>query len=198
MRLRSLATVVIALFALSCATNENPAAPTSASAIRGATSRPSHSLLDTPIQVVPLQRVVPLAQPITASTYIGALGGMLSIPAAGLTVVVPPLALASPRLISVTALPGTVVAYEFAPHGTQFLVPVIATQSLLNTAAKNGGLIDPASLFVGYFPNDTNIVSVTELLNISVDVLRQVGVFDILHFSGYILASGSDGDVSGS
>lgn len=195
MRLRSLATVVIALFALSCTTNDNPAAPTSVAPIQHA---PSHALLNTPITVVPLQRLTPLSQPITTSAYIGVLGGTLSIPAAGLTVVVPPLALTSTKLISITAIPGSAVAYEFAPHGTQFLVPVIATQNLVNTGAQSGGLIAPASLFVGYFPDASNIVNVTELLNVNVDVLRQAGVFDILHFSGYILASGSDGDVSGS
>ena len=195
MRLRSLATVGVVLCALSCATADNPAAPTSAMHAQYAAI---HAQLAAPITIVPLQRLTPLSQPITKSAYIGVLGGILSVPAAGLTVVVPPLALTSTRLISVTALPGTSVAYEFSPHGTQFLVPVIATQSLRNTAAQTGGLIDPSSLFVGYFPDGSNILSVTELLDISVDVLDQVGVFDISHFSGYILASGSDGDVSGS
>jgi len=194
MRLRSLATAVVALATVSCTTNDNPAAPTS---VTHAGSAASHTL-GAPITVVPLQRVTPLNQPIMTSAFIGVLGGVLSIPDAGLTVVVPPLALTSTRLISVTALPGAAVAYEFEPHGTQFLVPLVATQSLANTAAQPGGSINPLRLFVGYFPDGNNLLGVTEVLGLSIDALNQVGVFDISHFSGYILASGSDGDISGS
>jgi hypothetical protein len=122
------------------------------------------------------------------------LGGTISIPEAGLTIVVPAFALTSTTLISVTALAGSDVAYEFAPHGTTFLVPVVATQSLAGTQAGNGGSINPLSLFVGYFPDDNNILSVTETLNINVNLVNQVGVFSISHFSGYILASGDAND----
>jgi hypothetical protein len=122
------------------------------------------------------------------------LGGHLSLPDAGLAVVVPPLSVVSPVTITVTALAGSDVAYEFAPHGLNFLVPLIATQSLQNTEAAAGGLIDPLTLYVGYFPDSTQITSVTELLNLRVDLFGQTSTALLTHFSGYVWASGREAD----
>jgi len=173
-----------------CGSHDSPVAPQNPIA---PTAEASSSLLGlSTTTVTPLQRTKPLAKNLSASAYIGALGGSLSIPGAGLTVVVPPLALTSTKLVTVTALAGSNVAYEFEPHGTKFLVPLVVTQNLSNTQAKTGGLINPLSLFVGYFPDDTNLLSVTELLNVNVNLLNQTAVFTVTHFSGYIVASGRD------
>jgi hypothetical protein len=64
----------------------------------------------------------------SASAVIGAFGGQLTLPSAGLTVVVPPFAVASPTRITVTAVAGNQVAYELDPHGTRLLVPLVVTQ----------------------------------------------------------------------
>jgi hypothetical protein len=69
---------------------------------------------------------------------------------------------------------------------------LFVTQDLRNTQASSGGLINPLSLFVGYFPDDKNILSVTELLNVNLNLLNQTAVFTVTHFSGYIVASGRD------
>lgn len=173
-----------------CGSHDNPVAPQSP--IAPSTGASSSLLGLTTTTVTALQRTKPLPTNLTASAYIGALGGSLAIPGAGITVVVPPLALTSTKLVTVTALAGSNVAYEFEPHGTKFLVPLVVTQDLSNTQAKTGGLINPLSLFVGYFPDDTNILSVTELLNLNVNLLNQTAVFTVTHFSGYIVASGRD------
>jgi hypothetical protein len=172
-----------------CASHESPVAPQGLTPGASASS----SLLGlTSTTVKPLQRTTPLASPLTASAQIGVLGGTLSIPGAGLTVVVPPLALSSTKLVTVTALAGSNLAYEFEPHGTRFLVPLVVTQDLSKTDAKSGGTINPLSLFVGYFPDDTNILSVTELLKVNLNLLNQTAVFSVTHFSGYIVASGRE------
>ena len=146
-------------------------------------------VLTTAKTVKALQRNTPLPAPITRSAYIGILGGVIAIPQAGLTVVVPPLSLLSTKLVSVTALAGSNVAYTFSPHGTQFLVPVIATQSLVNTQAQTG-LVSIGSLFAGYFPNDNNIFSITEILNLNINLLNSTAIMTLTHFSGYIVATG--------
>jgi hypothetical protein len=92
--------------------------------------------------------------------------------------------------VSVTALAGSDVAYTFEPHGTTFLVPLVVNQDLRNTEAATGGLIDASALFVGYFPDNNNVLSVTELLNVSLNVFNQSATFTVTHFSGYIVASG--------
>lgn len=178
----------MSLALVSCSTSE-PVAP-SAVAPPPAAAHSLTGLLSSPVTVQPLQRTVPLPSNISASAYIGALGGTISIPSAGLTVVVPPLALMSRTHVTVTALAGSNVAYEFAPHGIRFLVPLVVTQSLKNTEAQTGGLVNPLSLKAGYFPDSSNVTSVTELLGVDVNLLDQAAVFTVWHFSGYILAGG--------
>jgi hypothetical protein len=189
--LRTIAVAAVGTIVLSsCGSSDSPVAPQAAIAPGAAASSSLFGLTAT--TVTPLQRTKPLATSLSASAYIGALGGKLAIPGAGLTVVVPPLALTSTKLVTVTALAGSNVAYEFEPHGTTFLVPLFVTQDLRNTQASSGGLINPLSLFVGYFPDDKNILSVTELLNVNLNLLNQTAVFTVTHFSGYIVASGRD------
>jgi hypothetical protein len=151
-------------------------------------------LLGTTKEINPLLRTNNITSPITVSKRIGILGGAIAIPQAGLTVIVPPLAIPSTKTISVTALPGNKVAYEFEPHGLRFTLPLIMTQDLRNTEARKGGLLDALSLKVGYFPDANHVTSVTELLNVQVDLLNQTAISTIWHFSGYIYAGGRESD----
>jgi hypothetical protein len=151
------------------------------------------TLLGAPKTVSPLLRTSPLASNLSASTTVGLLGGTISIPGAGFSVVIPPLAVKPGTKITVTALAGSKVAYEFAPHGLKFLVPLVATQDLRKTDARTGGLINALSLQVGYFPDPSHVTSVTELLNVGVNLFNQTAVTTIWHFSGYIYASGRGG-----
>jgi hypothetical protein len=199
MRLRSLTTFAVAasatFIAYGCA-SDNPAAPTAVAPPSASTAAPQASLLggllgsitSTSTTITPIQRITPLAQNLTTSKTIGILGGVLSIPQAGLTVVVPPLAVLRSTKFSVTARAGSDMAYDFEPHGIKFTTPLVMTQSLTN-AKVDGGLLD-LGLSLGYYPDAKNITSVTELLSVNLDLLHLTAVSTIWHFSGYIYASG--------
>lgn len=195
MRLRSIRTFTVAVaatFAAFACTGDSPAAPNSVTAPPPAA--PSQSLLGgllggtttTTQTVKPILRTTPLANDITVSQTIGVLGGTIAIPKAGLTLVVPPLAVTGPTNFSITARKGNYVAYDMAPHGTKFLVPLVATQSLVNT---NAPLLN-VSLSLGYYPDGNHVTSVSELLSVQVDLLKLTAVATIPHFSGYIFAGG--------
>lgn len=197
MRARSLTTfVAVAALSVSvfgCGATDSPVAPTQQ---RPTATGPEarHTLLGSPETVVPVTRDTPLSSPITVSKTIGILGGTISIPSAGLTVVVPALALSSSQTISVTAMAGARVAYEFSPHGLTFNLPLVMTQDLTHTSGKPGGLLNLLNLFVGYFPNSTNPTSVTEELGVGLNVQGTAAITTLWHFSGYILAGGRDDD----
>lgn len=190
MRLRSLCTglsvVIVCVAAASCS-RDNLTSPHANAEPRDPASL---GLLGSPVTVIPLQRTSALATNQTQSATIGILGGTISIPSAGLTLVVPALAVTSPVTITVTALAGSNVAYTFEPHGLRFLLPAIATQSLVATDARFGGSVNPLSLFVGYFPSLTNLTSITELLNLQLNLPLQTSTALFTHFSGYVWSSG--------
>jgi hypothetical protein len=195
MRLRSIRTFTVAVaatFTAFACTGDSPAAPK----VVAPAAAPSQSLLGGLLggtsatqTIIPLTRTTPLASDITVSQTIGALGGTIVIPSAGLTLVVPPLAVSGPTNFSITARKGSYIAYDMAPHGTKFLVPLVATQSLVNTSAR--GLVN-ASISLGYYPDGNNVTSVSELLSVQVDLLRLTAVASIPHFSGYIFAGGEE------
>ena len=151
-------------------------------------------LLGSPTTVNVVRRNTPLPSPLTASAVIGVLGGQISIPGAGIKVVVPALALTSSTRITVTAIAGDQVAYEFEPHGTKFLVPLIVTQNLVGTNAVNGGLLKP--LVAGYFASTSDLDPlagtglVSELLGVALNLSTKTATFSVFHFSGYLIASG--------
>jgi len=194
MRLRSLTTFAIAAAAMLVAnacSNDAPTAPRSPAA---APAAPSSSLLGgllggttTTQTVVPILRTKPLASDIVVSQNIGPLGGAISIPGAGLSIIVPPLAVGKTTTFKITARKGSYVAYDMEPHGTKFLVPLVATQSLVNTNAA--GVLN-LKLTLGYYTDPTHITTVSELLGVQVDLLHLTAVATIPHFSGYIFAGG--------
>ena len=138
----------------------------------------------------------------SASAVIGALGGQISLPELGLTVTVPALAVMTPTTITVTAVPGNIVAYEFEPHGLRFNAPLVVTQSLTGTSASRGGLI-PGVLYGGYFADASALdqlggtALVDEILRVSIDRLLGTATFSVVHFSGYLLGTGESGPSDG-
>ncbi len=187
----AVAAVAIALSLTGCGNSDSPIAPTQPKA--APTTAPSRSLsLLAPKTITPLQRLTPLTSDITVSKTIGILGGAIAIPQAGVSIIVPPLALSSAKTIKVTAMAGSNVAYEFEPHGIRFTTPLVMTQDLSKTQARTGGLVNALSLVGGYFPDSSQPTTVTELLSLNVSLLNQVGVMTIWHFSGYIIAGGCD------
>lgn len=192
----TLVTAFIALAGVTACATDNSTSPASSTTTRDSTSIRG-DVLQNPITIVPLQRIDSLPSPQTTSARIGILGGRLSLPGAGLIVVVPPGAVVTPVTITVTAVAGPDVAYEFSPHGLQFLVPVVATQDLSVTQARTGGTINPLLLFVGYFPDSSNITSVTELLSLQINLLGQTSTALLPHFSGYTWGCGRSDDSTG-
>lgn len=146
-----------------------------------------------------LKRLTPLAADVSVSATIGASGGTIVIQAAGGKIDIPKGALSQPTVITMTALAGPNVAYEFQPHGLTFAQPVKLQQTIAGTWAQqypvllNGmhgsywgqaqldsAFIDPAKYFalvkeheIGY--PEANASQIKFYLN---------------HFSGYLVSCG--------
>lgn len=141
--------------------------------------------------VTTLRRALPLSSDITRSATFGVDGGTLSIPEAGFTLTVPRGAFDTPTTITVTAIQGSTVAYEFAPHGLTPGKKLIFSQE----AGSTLGLGPLGSFYKGaYFESRTEIdeasgtALVHEIIETSVDPLAIR--FPISHFSGYLVAVG--------
>lgn len=163
-------------------------------------------LLDQLLAVDVLQRTTPLASDITVSKSFDYRGGTLSIPQAGFSVRFPQYALpvsgAQKITITVTALKGSGVAYDFAPHGIRFRTAALMTQELANTAAAGGG-IDPLKIEGAYFPTLASLLSdalalVTETRPTTYDAWKKTVTWTADHFSGYAASSGRRGYISSS
>ena len=146
-------------------------------------------LLDGPAgSVLVLRRTTPLDSDEVVTRTIGALGGTITLPRAGLKLVVPAGALLSSRTITVTAPAGNRVGYHFQPHGLQFLLPVTAVQTL---DEKQLQFLQVPGLtpLAAYFSGDLQ-PRVTALERLSLDVsLLGRATFQIRHFSGYVIAT---------
>jgi hypothetical protein len=136
-------------------------------------------------------RSKPLPYPITVSKTIGRSGGVLSIPAAGVTVVVPAGALNGDTKITMTARAGSLLAYDFAPHGMTFNLPLVFNQNLNGT---NAGLLSPLGLKLAYY-SDPSLLGkttalVSELITGVTSLLTRTFTAPIKHFSGYVVICG--------
>ncbi len=145
-----------------------------------------------------VNRLTPLANDVTWSFVAGPNGATSRNSATGLTVVVPQGALAANTTITVKALAGSVVAYEFQPHGITFAKPVTLRQDLsLTNVAAILGLTPMAGAYynTSTLPLDptTGLVTVNELEPTTVDLLHLAVSFKIGHFSGYVVACGRSG-----
>jgi hypothetical protein len=136
-----------------------------------------------------VHRTTPLAQDEVVSRVVGPLGGTITLPRSGLTVVVPVGALTSSVEITVTAPAGDLVGYLFAPHGLVFRKPVIATQKVAGTdIGLLGSVLDPP--FAAYFQGGLlPQVQALEILRLNLLGLLGLVQFDIAHFSGYVIAT---------
>lgn len=152
-----------------------------------------------------LERNKPLDADAVASATIGPNGGAIRLSDAGFTLIVPRGAVASPTNFTVAAVPGSLVAYEFEPHGMTFAVPLVAVQDLRGTSS-HGNSVSPLTLFAGYFRNAGEIdnagsratiheaADVDSHGNSNGDSQGGEGkkgksvTFPIFHFSGYLVA----------
>jgi len=158
-------------------------------------------LISGPTRVDVVTRDTPLATALSASATIGVFGGQISLPGAGITVVVPAFAVTAPTTITVTAVAGNQVAYEFEPHGTRFLAPLVVTQSLAGTSVDRPGY--SGTLYAAYFADLSALdplggtALVDEILRSSLDKKLGTTTFLITHFSGYLLGTGESGPIDG-
>jgi hypothetical protein len=141
-----------------------------------------------------VQRTTPLAAPITVSKEIGYYGGTLSIPEAGVSVIVPRGALMRTTTITMTARAGSLLAYDFSPTGTTFYKPLVFNQSLKGT---NVTLLQVPLLRLGYY-SDPGLLgeltaTVSDLLGGVTDLLSWTFTAPIKHFSGYVVICGRSG-----
>lgn len=137
------------------------------------------------------QRTSALPASLTVTQAIGVAGGTLSIPQAGVTITVPAGALAGTTILSMTARVGTVVAYDFAPHGTTFAKPVVFTQTFGGT---NVSPALAAMLTLGYYADPSYLTtvggSVSEFISGTANLVNGSFTANISHFSGYMVACG--------
>ena len=185
--LRTLAVgVTLAALLPGCTDQPAPLDPGGAPSLKRAKG-PKH-----PEHVLVLQRLQPLPHDITKSKWIDRGGGTIEIKEAGLKIDFKDGALSEPTLITVTALAGSDVAYEFGPHGTVFGGEVRIEQRLDKTTARDGGV----PLEAGYFKQEEyharagGAVLVHEVIPVALDGSRKEAEFTVEHFSGYLLASG--------
>lgn len=126
----------------------------------------------------------------TASAVIGKAGGELKIPS-GARLVVPPGAVSANVTFRVTQVAGTLVAYDFEPHGITFAVPLVLEQPINGTNFES--FINP-KLQGAYFKDvkqlnqTTGKAIVDEFRPTVLSVDRKWIRFSIDHFSGYIVA----------
>lgn len=204
-RLTAIAVLGAALLVTGCG-DSLPTAPAPATPSRDLLSSVLGTLTGSTSDVVNLpavERITALPSDISVTKTIGASGGNIAVPAAGLTVRFPSGAVAQPTVITVTAYAGKYVAYGFAPHGITFASPVSVTQSLQGTNARYTLLQSP--VVGGYLANGQSdiaangVATITELRPVQllfsiIDGLLGLDArFTINHFSGYILASGRSG-----
>jgi hypothetical protein len=149
------------------------------------------------VTVTTLRRTSPLPKAITASVTLYNSGGAVQIREAGLTVNIPKTALPAsdrPITITVTALAGSQVAYEFGPSGTRFLAPLKITQELTGTswAGNTGNTPLQADYFksIADLSPSTNTALSYESLPTVVSATGNRLHWDVWHFSGYMVSTG--------
>ena len=180
---------LLSIFVLAgCARDSaSPVEPTAA-----VPAKPNSGLLSTLLPVRGLTRAAPLSKDLSVSAVIGKKGGTISIPEAGLTLVVPANAVKENTTFKATALAGKLVAYEFEPHGTTFAVPLQFTQDLRKTSLVSA-LVAPL-MDGAYFANRDQLnqnsgrAIVSELRPVVVNLLKSQASFPIDHFSGYLIS----------
>ena len=188
----AIAFAAASLLASSCGDATAPAtrtdAPTAILGLPSGLGGGVGTIVDTTVST--LQFAVPLVSDISRSATIGPEGGAIEIPETGFRLDVPKNAVAAPTLITVTAVQGSTVAYEFEPQGIALNKRLIVTQSLGPTSIASSLL---GRSFTGaYFTSRNDIhldgtALVHELEPTNTDLLALRLQFSIGHFSGYLV-----------
>lgn len=148
-----------------------------------------------PTTVTALTRDVPLATSQTRSFSVSRSGGEFIWKEMGLRVTVPADAFkGKPLTITVTALAGDVVAYDFGPDGQRFDRPLEVRQDLRGTNFWRLG--KDAQVVGAYFKSHLQVSDATNTAVIDafepteVDLTNSHVRFQVTHFSGYMVSTG--------
>ena len=182
--------LVVAALGVSACSAERLAGPSMEAAQSDLTSSTTGTLSSTLTQVTGLLWTTKATESST-SKIIGSAGGTITA-AGGLTLTVPRGAVSSNTTFKVTRLAGTIVAYDFEPHGTTFAQPLQISQSTAGTNFKSY----PSSALVrgGYFANNSLLDQVLgtaligEFRATTVAKDRSSVKFTVDHFSGYMVS----------
>lgn len=126
----------------------------------------------------------------TASAVIGRAGGVLRIPS-GARLVVPAGAVSANVTFRVTQVAGSILAYDFEPHGITFAVPLTLEQPINGT---NFDRFTNPVVRGAYFKDVLQLdqtrlkATVDEFRPTVLSIDKQWIRFSIDHFSGYIVA----------
>ncbi|MDQ6611315.1 MAG: hypothetical protein M3Y64_02690 [Gemmatimonadota bacterium] len=188
--------VTVLLFAAACSADRVSAPKASAPHFTAAQSKAWDDAKADGKTLLPglgLARQNLLVSPLVQSAIIDNRGGTIELKSLGLKITIPSGAITgAPIAITVKALAGSMVAYEFEPHGTVFAKPLKFEQSLDNTTWED--IKFKGVLSGGYFQDagQLNVMGGTALLNETypVTVSSKNVSFDIWHFSGYMVATG--------
>jgi hypothetical protein len=128
-------------------------------------------------------------------TITSSVGGLIKVPGTDFELVIPAGAFDEPTMtITVTALKGRVVAYEFAPHGVLFKKPLLFSQRLAQTNWDRSLSANKSSVQGAHFFDRTKVDSdngfawVNEFFPSTVQ--GNLLTFPIPHFSGFMISTG--------
>lgn len=159
----------------------------------------STDLIGALIPVKALMRDTAVAAGYTRSFTFTRKGGRIEMQELGMRVDVPENAIPENSLtIVVTALPGKTIAYDFQPHGTVFLKPLVFRQELNSTSWDKLGF--KGIVNGGYFKDvaQIDLVEGSALLDelFPITIKSSEVTFNIKHFSGYMVSGGRTGVAS--
>jgi hypothetical protein len=143
-------------------------------------------------KVLGLERLTAVSKPLTVSKRFTAKdGGTLALSDLNVKLTIPKGALPRDTMtITMTVIPGKIVAYDFEPHGTKFLKSL--TLSVDVKATKHA--LKKSPLFGGYFKSNAQVdaangvVTITEA--ISASLKGNILTLNLWHFSGWMVSSG--------
>jgi hypothetical protein len=139
-----------------------------------------------------LERLTAVSNPLKVSKRFTAKdGGTLALSDLNVKLTVPKGALPRDTMtITMTVIPGKIVAYDFEPHGAKFLKPL--TLSIDVKATKHS--LKKSPLFGGHFTANTEVdpvkgtVGITEV--ISASLRGNILTLNPWHFSGWMVSTG--------
>jgi hypothetical protein len=177
------------LVASACSSNEiaAPVAPAQVAPPQAALYAPLADAIKSYFSATVLGRITALPSDISVSAKIGRAGGKIVVPNTGFELVIPEGALKSPVTISVTALAGKQVAFEFQPHGLNFKKAVRFRQNMWYTEGWwntfGGGYFEDKS----HIDGNTGTAMLAETMPATISPGAWIA-FDIWHFSGYLVS----------